>query len=129
MKLILTIAFYLLSFSAFAGFNEIECDGNSGTKTVNLEIEQSFPTNNVFKRMLFSVSTGTSQANFQYTVTSNRYNGFRTILYQGSGVRLEVDLWPDSDPQWGRTYQATLSSPDLNNGSPASLNCQYPNAN
>lgn len=129
MKLMTTIALLLLSVSAFAAFNEIECDGNSGVKNVYLEIEQSFPTNNVFKRMVLAVSGNGAQENFQYTVTSRRYNGFNNIVYQGSALRLEVDLWPDTNPRWGRSYRAALISSDLNNGASAVMNCQFPNAN
>ena len=129
MKLMTTIAFFLISISAFAGFNEIECQGNSGVANVYLEIEQPFPTNNVFKRMMLAVSSNGTQQNFQYTVSSRRYNGFNTILYQGGALRLEVDLWPDTNPRWGRSYRAALNSSDLNNGAAAVLNCQFPNAN
>ena len=129
MKFMTTIAFLLISVSAFAGFNEIECQGNSGTKNVYLEIEQPFPTSNVFKRMLLSVASNGAQENFQYTVTSRRYNGSNTILYQDGGLRLQVDLWPDINPRWGRSYRAALNSSDLNNGAAAVLNCQFPNAN
>jgi hypothetical protein len=129
MKIILTIAVGLLSFSAIAGFNEIECEGNNGLTNVYLEIEQPFPNTSVFKRMLLSASTASTQENFQYTVTSNRYNGFRNIVYQGSRLRLDVDLWPDFEPRWGRNYRAILSSSDINNGINSILNCYFPNAN
>ncbi|MBA2405265.1 MAG: hypothetical protein H0V66_10880 [Bdellovibrionales bacterium] len=129
MKKTLTFTLFLLSASALASFNELECDGRSENKNVYLEIEQSFPSSNVFKRMLLSVSGESGQENHHYTVSSNRFSSFRRVQYQGSGIRLEVDLWPDTQPQWGRNYRAVLNSPDLNHGKAAVLDCQFPNAN
>ena len=125
MKFLLMTALYLITSNTYAAFNEIECEGTSAKKNVFLEIEQSFPSSNVFKSVRLSVNEET----FQYQVTFNTYGGFRQFNYQGSGLRLEVDLWPDSQPRWGSTYQATLSSPDLNHGSKLTLNCQFPIAN
>jgi hypothetical protein len=112
MKLLLMTAVYHITSNTYAAFNEIECEGTSANK-------------NVFKSVRLSVNEET----FQYQVTFNTLGGFRQFNYQGSGLRLEVDLWPDSLPRWGSTYQATLSSPDLNHGSKLTLNCQFPIAN
>jgi hypothetical protein len=128
MKMLIMIALLLVSVPSFASFNEVECRGYSGSKNVYLEIEQSFPTNNVFKRMLLSLHSNGTQENFQYTVTSRRYNGFNNITYHDVGLRLEVDLWPDANPRWGRYYRAILQSSALGNGI-ANLECQFPNAN
>lgn len=128
MKYILTLTIYLFSVTSYASFNEIECEGTSGSKNIILEIEQPFPANGVFKRVNLTISTESDQEDFKYTATTSRFD-LRNIIYQGSGLRLEVDLWPDNDPRWGRNYSAILNSPDLNQGSGAFINCQFPNAN
>jgi hypothetical protein len=128
MKIILTLSLYLISSTVFASMNEIECDGTNKTKMINLEVEQPFPSNSVFKRVNLSISDDNTQENFKYTATTSRF-GLRTILYQGADLRLEVDLWPDSEPRWGRNYQAILNSFEINEGSGLYINCQFPNAN
>jgi hypothetical protein len=125
MKFLLITALFLITSNTYAALNEVECEGTSANKNVFLEIEQSFPSSNVFKSAQLSVNEQT----FQYQVTFNNYRGFNQLNYQGSGLRLEVDLWPDSYPRWGSTYQATLNSPDLNHGPRLTLNCLFPNAN
>ena len=125
MKLLLMTALFLITSTTYAAFNELECEGTSANKNVFLEIEQSFPSSNVFK----SVQLSLDEETFYYQVTLNTHSGFNQFNYQGSGLRLEVDLWPVSQPRWGSTYLATLSSPDLNHGSRLTLNCQFPNAN
>lgn len=128
MKMLITIALLLVSVPSFASFNEVECRGYSESKNVYIEVEQSFPTNNVFKRMILAIASNGGQENFQYTVTSRRYNGFNNIIYNDVGLRLEIDLWPDTNPRWGRYYRATLNSVVLGNGM-VRLDCQFPNAN
>jgi hypothetical protein len=125
MKFLLMTALFLITSTTYAAFNELECEGTSDNKNVIFEIEQFFPSSNVFKSAQLSVNGET----FQYQVTFKNHGGFNQLNYQGSGLRLEVDLWPDSHPRWGSIYQATLSSPDLNHGTRLTLNCQFPNAN
>lgn len=128
MKFILTAYLLLISTFALAGFNEIECEGSSRDQQIDFEIEQPLSTNTVFRRAALSISTTSGQENFQYTASVTRY-GLRSIIYQGAGLRLEVDLWPDNQPRWGRSYRAILNSFDLNQGTAAFIDCQFPNAN
>lgn len=128
MKIILALTLGLFSATAFPAFNELECDGTSKAKMINLDVEQPFPANGVFKRVDLSVSDDSGRENFHYTATTSRY-GLRTIIYQGADLRLEVDLWPDNEPRWGRSYRAILNSFEINAGSAVYLNCQFPNAN
>ena len=79
--------------------------------------------------MMLEVSGLGTRDTFQYNVTSGRFSDFNQIIYRAPGLSLEVDLWPDSNPRWGRSYSATLNSTDLNNEALVLLECHFPNAN
>lgn len=129
MKKTLTLALSLISLSAFANFNEVECTGKIENKTVTLEIEQPFPQDSYFREVTLNVEADGTVEDFQYSVTARRNRGFNHIVYQGGGFFLDLDLWPDNQPRWGRTYRAQLRTQDLGNGSMATLDCQFPFAN
>lgn len=128
MKKSIALALCLLSSSAFAFINEVECTVVQGSRGVLLEIEQPFPANSVFKQALMTVIENGAEKEFNYSVVSRRSGGMNRLQYTGGGIRLEVDLWPDTTPRWGRNYRSTLSSSDLGNGSISNVDCQFPNA-
>lgn len=129
MKLFLAAVMTLLSVSGYAAFSEVECEGHNGVKSIYVEIEQPFPSTSVFRRVLVEVSTPQTRENYYHTVSLNRYGGFSIVNYQGAGFRMQLDLWPDNQPRWGRTYSATLVSSNINGGLSSSLFCRFPNAN
>ena len=128
MKKSMALALCLLSSSAFAFINEVECTATQGTKEVMLEIEQPFPASSIFKQALMTVTENGEEKEFNYSVVSRRSGGINTLQYSGGGIRLEVDLWPDNSPRWGRNYRSTLSSSDLGNRSISNVECNFPNA-
>jgi hypothetical protein len=65
---------------------------------------------------------------FNYFVTSRGSNSFNRVTYFGSGLFLEIDLWPDNRPQWGRNYRSTLRATDIQNPEIQNVNCTFPNA-
>lgn len=129
MKKTLILALFVISLSAFANFNEIECSGKFENKTVALEIEQPFPQESYFRDVLLKVESENSADEFSYTVTARRNGGLNHIIYQGRGFFMDLDLWPDNRPRWGRTYRAQLRSQDLADGSMATMDCQFLSAN
>jgi hypothetical protein len=128
MKKTLLIILFLSSFSAFASFNEVECEGSAGVQRIFVEIEQPFPTTSSFRHVQVTVLANNTQENYSNVVNLNRYNGFSIINYQGAGFRLSLDLWPDGQPRWGRIYSASLISSDINGGIASTLYCKFPNA-
>ncbi len=127
MKHFLTAAIFLLSFSAFAQFNEVECEGKTDGKDFVFEVEEPFPSNMVFKSAKLIVNEANNEESvFDYNVTSRRTRGFNYITYTGGGVRLEVDLWPDSSPRWASTYRSVINSSDLANKN-ITVSCRFPN--
>ncbi len=120
MKITLTLLSLLFCLSAFASFNEVECEGKVQEKVVSIEVEQAFPRGSYFKQARLAVD----QDNYFYTVTT-RATSFGRIDYVGGGLRLEIDLWPDQNPRWGQTYKARLSSSDLGNQSSEKLSCTF----
>lgn len=128
MKKSLILALCLSSSSVFAFINEVECTVKNGNQEVFLEIEQPFPTSSVFKRALMTVTQDGAEKEFNYSVTSRRSMGFRSITYNGGGINLEIDLWPDNSPRWGRNYRSTLRSIDLQGPSISNVECNFPNA-
>lgn len=128
MKKSLVLALCLMSSSVFAFINEVECTAKQNNKEIFFEIEQPFPTGSVFKRALLTVTEDGADKEFNYTVTSRRSMGFNSITYTGGGIHLDVDMWPDSTPRWGRNYRATLRSSDLQNANLSNVECNFPNA-
>ena len=129
MKKTLTFALSLVSISAFANFNEVECSGKVANKSIVLEIEQPFPNDSYFRDVLLTVESENTADEFAYTVTARRNRGFNHIVYQGGGFFLDLDLWPDNQPRWGRSYRAQLRTQAVENGSMVALDCQFPFAN
>lgn len=126
MKFVILMALSMFSFSAMAFLNEVECEATKNGKTVYLEIEQPFPQGSSFRNANMEVMSDEGDKTFRYNVTYRRFSGgFNSITYTGAGLRLEVDLWPDSAPRWGRTYRGTISSSDLEERY-IQAECRYP---
>ena len=129
MKSLVLTFIMILSSSAFASFNEVECEVSTATSSLFLEVEQPFPTSSVFKRAtLTSTDTSGVETYFNYTLTTRGSRGFNRLTYSGAGLNLEVDLWPDQRPQWGRNYRSTLRATDIGNNEIQNVNCIFPNA-
>lgn len=124
MKFTLLIAMMIFSLSSFAAWNEVECDGRAGGKTVRMEVEESFGGSWLRRATLTVAENGAEQV-FDYTVSGRGY--LNRVQYSAPGVTLEVDFWPDQQPRWGRMYRGTLRSRDLADSSFQSLNCRFPN--
>jgi len=129
MKLILSVLVLFSTFSAFASWNEVECEGKIDQKIVRVEVEQPFPNGSYFKRASLTITENGAENSFNYTVTSRMTRGFNQIRYTAGGLDLEVDFWPDQVPRWGRTYKGSLRSSELNNQYIRGLTCRFPNAN
>ena len=119
MKILLLV--FTLSTFAFAGFNDFECEFNTRSGgSVMVEVEQSFGGGS----SRINVITDSDRRDYW---VSRRYNrGLNEIEFFGGGIRLEIDLWPDTVPRWGRTYRADFNSWDIdNNVSYYNINCRY----
>jgi hypothetical protein len=127
MKFIAFISMFIFSLSASAAWNELECTGRFEGKHIRLEIEESFPNGSYFKRAELTVLQDGSEQTYHYTV-SRRSMGMNRIDYSSAGLRIEVDLWPDQTPRWGRSYRGSLLSSVLGNKYIRGFNCQFPNA-
>lgn len=119
----------LLSTSAFASMNDFECEfsGVNGEQ-VKVEIERSRGPGT--KRINVSVIARGDNGDlniedYQY-YTSARMGAMNRIEYWGSGMDLEIDLWPDRRPRFGRMYRSEFRSFDVNNGRTFyNIYCQY----
>jgi len=112
MKFLIFIS--LMSTLAFANFNDFECDFRTqDNKSVSVDIESSFGGSQ--KRMNLRIDSNNNQEEYSYWVFSRYNRAFNEIEFLGSGNRLEIDLWPDQAPRWGRRYRANFSSMDLEN--------------
>lgn len=127
MKLITILSLLISSFSASAAWNEVECRGKLDGKTIRLNIEQSFPNDTHFKRAELIITESGADDTHILTV-GRRSFGFNRLEYFGAGLRLDVDLWPDQHPRWGRNYDGTLLSSALGNKYIRGFRCQFPNA-
>jgi hypothetical protein len=120
MKIIFFVIMALVSFSASAAFTEVECTGQANTGIVNVSVDEGFPPGS-FRRATVSCTN----ENRAFFVSSRGSFGNR-VRYEGAGLQLEVDFWPDTRPQWGRTYRATFDSSDMNIPF-TQMWCRFPN--
>lgn len=114
----------LTSTSAFASINDFECNFQAQNDTnVLIEVERSY--NPGMKRINLTVTADGTINRFNY-YTPARRNNMNRIEYFGAGMNLEIDLWPDNRPQYGRFYTSEFRSYDVDNGTRFyNINCQY----
>ena len=120
--LIFTLAF--ISTSAFASINDFECNFQAENgESVLLEVERSVSPG--MKRINVTVTSDSTTDRYNY-FASARLSNMNRIEYFGGGMDLEIDLWPDSRPRFGRMYSSEFRSFDVNNGRPFyNIYCQY----
>jgi hypothetical protein len=128
MKSVFLMAIMMLSMSAFAAWNEVECTGQTAGKTFSVDVEQPFPNGSYFKRAQLTVVENGAEQTYDFTVNTRVTPGFSRVTYMSSDIRLEVDFWPDQRPRWGWTYRGTVQSSALGNQYIQGLNCRFPNA-
>jgi hypothetical protein len=124
MKKLLTCLFVLGALSAHAFVNEVECDGNVGSSRMDLEVERSFGGMRP-ARMTVWGERGSNPEIENFVVRNVRSFAGRLEYSGDRGFSLEVDLWPDRAPAWGRTYRANLRTREFTS---ARLSCRFPNA-
>ena len=121
---IVGLLFAFFSASTFAMINDFECnfEGQNG-ENVKVEVERSLGQG--FKRVNLSVESENEEDIYDYYTTA-QIDNMNRIQYWGGGMELEIDLWPNRRPQYGRIYRSLFSSLDLNNGHRFyNIYCQY----
>jgi hypothetical protein len=122
MKMLMLVLSLSFSFSAFAFYNDLECDGYSAQgQRALIEVERGFGGSMRDARTIVYGARGTNPVETRYRIYSARRFGSRIEYIGDGGFRLEVDVFPDQSPRWGRTYWAHFQG--LNG-----LRCRYPNA-
>lgn len=128
MKFFLTALIALSSISAFASWNEVECSGKIDNKEIFVEVEQPFPAGSDFRNAIVNVTEDGNTTSTRTNVHLRRPTNFNTIRYWGGNLDLEVDIWPDRAPRWGRDYRGMARISSLSNQYIRGLNCRFPNA-
>lgn len=128
MKLLAILVTLLMSFSTMAYFNEVECNARNDGQELYLEVEQPFPSNSVFRRAVMTITKDGGRRTEYHNVSPRRSGGLNRIQYFGPGLRMEIDLWPDTYPRWGRTYRAQIWSAGPGTEYFPFINCSFPNA-
>tara|TARA_B100001971_G_C18268036_1_gene596482 strand:+ start:52395 stop:52787 length:393 start_codon:yes stop_codon:yes gene_type:complete len=123
--LFLSIMTLGLSVNANAAFNDFECEFTTrDQKSVELNVESQFGGG--MRTVNMSVRDDDGTDTFRYYVSTRYDRSFKKIEYFGGGIRLEIDLWPDTNPRYGRTYRAQYSSWDLgSNSNYFNILCRY----
>jgi hypothetical protein len=127
MKLFTLFAALIFSISALAYFNEVECQARHADLELLLEIEQPFPNNAIFRRAIMTITKEGGRRTEYHNVSYRRNPGVNRIQYQGAGLRLEIDLWPDAFPRWGRSYNARIWSAGPGTEYFPFIQCRFPN--
>jgi hypothetical protein len=121
----LLISLVLMSFTANASINDFECkfQGRQGEQ-VRVEVERAWGS---FGRdMNVSVTHEGAVQEFRYFTNARLDNMRNRIEFFGAGVDLDIDLWPDQRPRFGRVYRAQFRSFDVNAGAFFNfIQCQY----
>jgi hypothetical protein len=120
MKALLAFALVLFSASSFA-WTEVECEKRAEPR-LYLQIDEPMPRNSSFRWANVQIEN----QNFTYSLNFTQRVGFNRIRYWGGGMELEVDLWPDQRPMWGRTYRAEFSS-SAGSWRKIPVTCRFPN--
>lgn len=115
----------LLSSFSFAAFNDFECEFTTNdSQSVSIEIERQRGAG--LRRASVEVDNDGTTDTFNYYVSSRYDRAFNEIRYFGGGMDLEIDLWPDTTPKWGRSYRAQFRSWDIgNNTNNYNILCRY----
>jgi hypothetical protein len=123
MKAFLLSLIVLFSTSAFSAFSEIECSGSQNGKDVRLIVEEAFPQGSTFRKGDLFIQENGSEQRYSHYFTVRQFGPSYQRVYTDARARLEVDLWPDNRPQWGRTYQSTLDARAL--GRSMKVRCRF----
>mgnify|MGYP000873756306 CR=1 FL=1 len=124
MKNLWTALLMLTTLSAHAFVNEVECNGNLNGSRVDLEVERAWGGMRP-ARLIDWGQRGTNSEIENFMVRNVRALAGRLQYNGDKGFFLEVDLWPDRVPAWGRTYRASFMTQDRARGN---LFCRFPNA-
>lgn len=124
-KILLCLAFCLTALNASANDREFRCEFDNLTGDyVQVEVWRTFNTN-PYRRIEVTTSGENSSFN-TYQATVRLRQAFYELEYWGTLLRFSLDLFPDRVPQFGRSYQADFSSPDIDYGHTfRNINCQY----
>jgi hypothetical protein len=122
MKVLLVILSMLFSLSSFAFMNDVECDGyTNANERIRVEILRSFGGSVRDALVTVGGTRGTNPIQTRHMIYSARRFGTRIEFFGDIAFRLEVDIWPDQAPRWGRTYRGVYTNA-------FGLNCRFPNA-
>jgi hypothetical protein len=115
----------LLTTPAFAQINYVECEADFDDARLMVNVERSY--GNSFKRVEVILATQNDYETRSYFATSRVWGAgaFRKIQYRAAGFDLEIDLFGDSRPRWGRTYRAEVRESDLLDYDTVDLDCRF----
>jgi hypothetical protein len=128
MKMLGIFLLVLSFFKAHAAFNEFECQFLAqDNKRVFLEVERGFGGSSArnARMSVTNPSSGTVEVR-SFFVSARHNRGFNQIEFFGADFNLQIDLWPDQRPRWGRTYNSDFRSWSLDEGrNYFNINCEY----
>jgi hypothetical protein len=114
------IAAAIIFISLSAAANEVECVADS----VNFVVRGPAPENGNYKEAELRFSENGKPRRENYLVTTT--TGLQRVEYQARGLKLSVDIWPDSEPEWGTVYPGLLLSSAIRNAPAILVDCRYP---
>lgn len=126
MKLILCLILLSLSSASF-GIIEVECQGSDGMGgTLIVSVDGVF-SRTTFKPTLLVHRKPSATKTYNYTL--NFYpvsTSAPRAFYQGAGLTVDVDLWPDLRPRWGKTYFGRVTAEAFGNRTVLGVPCRFP---
>lgn len=124
MKIPALLVFILTLASARASFNEFECEFRTREgSAVVIEVERALGRS-AYRDVVMTVSEDRGFKSYYYRVSPSYV--FNDVRYWGDGFELNIDLWPDRDPWYGRSYQSRLINWDISrSGNQYNIQCRY----
>lgn len=126
-NIFLNIMVLLISLPGWASFNEVECDGKSADINFSIEIEMPFPQGSSSRRGDLIIYNSENETSHGLTLISRFLPSFYKLTYSSSHLLLEIDIWPDRFPRWGRNYPARVHSSLLPSRNAEWVDCEFPN--
>ncbi len=116
----------IMASSVQANINDFECEFvTDADKKVEVVIERPFG-GSTMRDATMSVSSEEDFAVYNYYVSARFRRSFNRLKFSGANFDLEVNLWPDQRPRWGRTYRSEFRSWDLDEGrNYYNVSCRY----
>lgn len=121
MKFAMIAMLLMGSLSTFA-FSEIRCENSRFGGEIEVDLDLDLWGSNDAARATLEVGQNGSRTVYQFTMLRRRVSPMFNVEFFGSGVDLEINLWPDRVMRPLKYYDAKVRTRELGT---IRMECQY----